>query len=122
MAVGLARRDSVRSPSAYSELGLNRARAKLILCYRVRLDSLRVGRWVDDKKGNSRVCQYGDVCKLADGALVMSAEAINSSYAVPMTNGVNQTNPRADSRDVSVHPIIKRPPNQGGLFIGWRFG
>ena len=122
MAFGLARRDSVRSPSAYSELGLNRARAKLILCYRVRLDSLRVGRWVDDKKGNSRVCQYGDVCKLADGALVMSAEAINSSYAVPMTNGVNQTNPRADSRDVSVHPIIKRPPNQGGLFIGWRFG
>ena len=30
MAVGLARRDSVRSPSAYSELGLNRARAKLV--------------------------------------------------------------------------------------------
>lgn len=30
MVVGLARRDSVRSPSAYSELGLNRARAKLI--------------------------------------------------------------------------------------------
>ena len=30
MAVGLARRDSVRNASAYSELGLNRARAKLV--------------------------------------------------------------------------------------------
>ena len=47
----------------------------------------------------------------------MSAEAINSSYAVPMTNGVNQTNPRADSRDVSVHPIIKRPPKSGRLVL-----
>ena len=88
----------------------------------MRLDSLRVGRWVDDKKGNSRVCQYGDVCKLADGALVMSAEAINSSYAVPMTNGVNQTNPRADSRYLSVHLNIKMTTNQGGLIIRWRFG
>ena len=47
---------------------------------------------------------------------VMSAEAINSSYAVPMTNGVNQTNPRADSRDVSLHPMTNKPPNQGRLF------
>ena len=30
--------------------------------------------------------------------------------------GFNQTHPGTDSRDVSVHPIIKRPPNQGGLF------
>ena len=45
----------------------------------------------------------------------MSAEAINTSCTVPMTNGVNQTNPRADPRDVSVHPITKRPPKLGRL-------
>ena len=32
--------------------------------------------------------------------------------------GVNQTNPRADSRDVSVHPITKRPPKSGRLICG----
>ena len=30
--------------------------------------------------------------------------------------GFNQTHPGTDSRDVSVHPMTKRPPNQGGLF------
>ena len=42
MAFGLSRRDSVRSPSAYSELGLNRARAKLIFSHRVWPDGRRV--------------------------------------------------------------------------------
>ena len=41
MAVGLARRDSVRSPSAYSELGLNRARAKLV--FSIGFGSMAVG-------------------------------------------------------------------------------
>jgi len=41
MAVGLARRDSVRSPSAYSEFGLNRARAKLI--FSIGFGSMAVG-------------------------------------------------------------------------------
>ena len=56
-------------------------------------------------------------CMQAGGWSVMSAEVINSSYAVPMTNGVNQTNPRADSRDVSVYPIRKRPPKSGRLIL-----
>ena len=30
--------------------------------------------------------------------------------------GFNQTHPRADSRDVSLHPMTNKPPNQGGLF------
>ena len=41
MAFGLARRDSVRSPSAYSELGLNRARAKLV--FSIGFGSMAVG-------------------------------------------------------------------------------
>ena len=45
----------------------------------------------------------------------MSAESINTSCTVPMTNGVNQTHPRADSRDVSVHPIRNKPPKSGRL-------
>ena len=49
---------------------VNRTRAKLILCYRVRLDSLRVGRWIDDKKGNGRIRQHGDVCEMAEGRYV----------------------------------------------------
>ena len=53
----------------------------------------------------------------AGGRSVMSAEVINSSYAVPMTNGANQTNPRADSRDVSLHPMTKRPPKSGRLVL-----
>ena len=76
MAVGLSRRDSVRSLSAYSELGLNRARAKLILCHRVWLDGRRVGRCADDKKGDGRVRRYGDVCKLADGTLCLPKQEV----------------------------------------------
>ena len=71
MAVGLARRDSIRSPSAYSELGLNRARAKLVFSHRVWLDGCRVGRWADDKKGNGRIRRHGNICKLVDGALCL---------------------------------------------------
>ena len=48
---------------------------------------------------------------------VMSDESINPSCTVPMTNGVNQIHPRADPRDVSVHPITKRPPKSGRLVL-----
>ena len=48
----------------------------------------------------------------------MSAEAINSSYAVPMTNGVNQTNPRADSRDETFAKFLfpRQPKPQTQVF------
>ena len=71
MAVGLARRDSVRSPSAYSEFGRQPNEGEADFLHRVRLDGLRVGRCADDKKEDGRVCQYGDVCKLAEGALCL---------------------------------------------------
>ena len=71
MAFGLVRRDSVRSPSAYSELGLNRARAKLVLCHQVWPDGPRVGRWANGEKRNGRVRRHGDVCELADGTLCL---------------------------------------------------
>ena len=71
MAFGLARRDSVRSPSAYSELGLNRARAKLVFFHRVQLDGRRVGRWANGEKGDGRIRRHGDVYKLADRTLCL---------------------------------------------------
>ena len=76
MAVGLARRDSVRSPSAYSELGLNRARAKLI--FSIGFGSMAVGLvgGANGEKGNGRVRRHGDVCKLADGALYLPKQEV----------------------------------------------
>ena len=74
MVVGLVRRDSVRSPSVWSELGLNRARAKLVLYHQVWPDGPRVGRWANGEKGNGRVHRHGNVCKLAEGALCLSKQ------------------------------------------------